>query len=125
MLGSQDVALAIAALAFAAMGAGSLLRPDLVTAQFDMPARTALARSEVRAVYGGFGVAVASVLAATRWAPGLRAGVCLTVAAALGGMAAGRVVSALVDRALNRRVVAYLLLELVVAGLAFSGFKGE
>jgi Domain of unknown function (DUF4345) len=51
----------------------------------------------VRAVYGGFGVAIAGLLVAaptTAMAPGIY----LTVAVALAGMAGGRVVSAVIER---------------------------
>ncbi len=56
------------------------------------------ARAEVRAVYGGFGLAIASMLAVALATPDLRTGILTTVAAALAGMAFGRLVSALVGR---------------------------
>lgn len=49
--------------------------------------RIAESRAEVRAVYGGFGLAIAAMLVLV-----------ITVAAALGGMAFGRLVSGVVDR---------------------------
>ena len=52
----------------------------------------------MRAVYGGFGLAIAGVLALAAADPGLRDGILVTVAAALGGMAFGRLVSGVVDR---------------------------
>ena len=58
----------------------------------------ATSRSEVRAVYGGFGLAMASVLAYAAVAAGPhRSGILLAVGMALAGMAFGRVVSAVVD----------------------------
>jgi len=47
--------------------------------------------------------------------------VCLTVAAALAGMAGGRLVSAGIDRALGRLPALYLVLEAVMAAaLAYA-----
>ena len=49
-------------------------------------------RSEVRAVYGGFGLAIAAVLALAAVQESLQPGILITVGAALGGMAFGRIV---------------------------------
>ena len=52
-------------------------------------------RSEVRAVYGGFGLAIAGVLVFAAIADGdLRKGILITVGAALAGMAFGRLAAA-------------------------------
>jgi hypothetical protein len=92
-----------------------------VSRQFDIPTLTAAGRNEVRAVYGGFGLAMAAGLAAALAVPGLRAGVCLAVAAALAGMAGGRLVSAGIDRTLGRLPALYLMLEAVMAAaLAYA-----
>ena len=75
-------------------------------------------RSEVRAVYGGFGLAIAAVLGLALAVPGLRIGVVLTVAFALGGMAVGRVLSRLVDRPTAFYPIwFYFLVEAVASGL--------
>jgi len=50
------VILVALALAFALMGIGALVSPTVVTRQFGIPALTPEGRSEVRAVYGGFGL---------------------------------------------------------------------
>lgn len=112
-----DIALIAVASLFALMGTGALFRPDVVTRQFGVPALTPSGRNEVRAVYGGFGAAMAAMLLSTLYAPALRAGVALTLAIALFGMAAGRIVSALIDRRIDRAPIFYLLIELV-AGAA-------
>ena len=104
------------AVAFALMGMGALVRPTVVTRQFGIPALTAEGRSEVRAVYGGFGLAVAGMLVIAITTPDLRAGIAITVAVALFGMAAGRVVSAVIDRSMSKVVTLYLAIE-VVAGV--------
>jgi hypothetical protein len=69
-----------------------------VVAAFGTTSLTADGRNEVRAVYGGFGIAVAALLVATARSPALRPGVLAAVAVALLGMAAGRVIAALAER---------------------------
>lgn len=110
------VILGAVAVAFALMGIGALVRPTVVTRQFGIPELTPEGRSEVRAVYGGFGLAVAAMLVIAITSPDLRAGIAITVAVALFGMAVGRVVSAVIDRSLSKVVVLYLVIE-VVAGV--------
>ena len=111
------VILGAVAVAFALMGIGALVRPTVVTRQFGIPALTPEGRSEVRAVYGGFGLAVAAMLVVAITTPDLRAGIAITVAVALFGMAVGRVVSAVIDRSLSKVVVLYLVIEVVVGVL--------
>lgn len=82
---------------FLGMGVLALAAPERITAIFGQPSLTEAGRNEVRAVYGGFGVAMAALLAGAAVSPALAPGVCLSVGAALAGMAAGRVVSALVE----------------------------
>ncbi|MFM8940975.1 MAG: DUF4345 family protein [Phenylobacterium sp.] len=110
-----DLPVLAAILAFALMGVGALARPLLVSRQCDISTLTAAGRNEVRAVYGGFGLSMAACLAAALWLPDLRVGVCLTVAAALAGMAGGRLISAMMDQTLGRLPAAYLALETVTA----------
>jgi hypothetical protein len=86
------------ALFFLGMGVVALADPARITAIFGMPALTAEARNEVRAVYGGFGVAMAAVLFAALRLPTIRPGVLLCAAAALAGMAGGRIVAAAIER---------------------------
>jgi hypothetical protein len=76
---------------------------------------TAAGRNDVRALYGGFGVMLAAVLLVAVHESSLRAGILVTVASALGGMAAGRLISAAVDRGIDAGPVRYLVLEVVVA----------
>lgn len=64
----QDLPVYIAIAGFLAMGIGALLKPRLVTAQFNIPELSAAERNEVRAVYGGFGVLIAVVAALLVWA---------------------------------------------------------
>lgn len=112
-----DLALFAAASLFALMGLAALLKPDAVSRQFGVPPLSPAGRNEVRAVYGGFGIAMAALLVWTFGAPELRAGVCVTLAVALFGMAAGRLVSALIDRRFDKAPLFYFAVE-IAAGAA-------
>ena len=95
----SDAVLLIVAAAFAAMGAGAIAQPRMVLAQFGVPVDTVDGRNEVRAVYGGFGLAIAALLAVAALAnPATADGIVVAVAAALGGMAAGRLISTAFER---------------------------
>lgn len=89
------ITVAVAVL-FAAMGLVALAVPERVVGIFGGSAATVDARNEVRAVYGGFGIAIAAVLVAVPAAQ--RAGVLLAVAVALAGMAGGRLVGFVLER---------------------------
>jgi hypothetical protein len=86
---------------FAGMGVVALANPDWIVAQFDVERLTTAGRNEVRAVYGGFGLAVAGVLivAVVTGDSHLARGIFLAIACALGGMALGRIYSFVVDDA--------------------------
>jgi hypothetical protein len=87
------------AMFFLAMGIYALLAPAALARPFRITIDTPEARSEIRAVYGGFGIAVAAVLiVAALNVGGLRTGMVVTVAAALAGMALGRLLSRLADK---------------------------
>lgn len=112
----ESITLIGIAVLFAVMGVGSLFAPQRVTSQFGIAELDRDGRNEVRAVYGGFGLAMTGVLAAAALHEPLRAGVALAVGLALGGMAAGRVLSAIVDQGLSPTPLFYCGLEL--AGFA-------
>lgn len=93
------VLIGIVALFFLGMGVYGLLAPAALVAPFGITLASAVARSEVRAVYGGFGVAMGVLLAcAAVDLGGLRVGVALTTAVALAGMAFGRLIARIVER---------------------------
>jgi uncharacterized protein DUF4345 len=95
----NEALILIVAVGFAAMGLAALVRPADVLAQFGVSVETADGRNEVRAVYGGFGLAVAGLLAvAALGEPATANGILVAVAFALIGMAAGRLLSALRER---------------------------
>jgi len=82
---------------FAGMGVYALVAPAAIIRPFGITLGEAASRSEVRAVYGGFGLAIAGVLAYAAVEADVRTGILLAVGAALAGMAFGRLVSAVVD----------------------------
>ncbi|MFI5509676.1 DUF4345 domain-containing protein [Mycobacterium sp. NPDC051804] len=90
--------IAVIGVFFAGMGCYALAAPDAIIRPFGVTLGTAAARSEVRAVYGGFGLAIAGVLGYAAVADaGVRTGILIAVGAALAGMAFGRLVSAVLD----------------------------
>ncbi|TQL69079.1 uncharacterized protein DUF4345 [Nocardioides albertanoniae] len=114
-----SVTIAVIGVFLLAMGAYALVAPAALAAPFNLTARTPEARSEIRAVYGGFGVAMAAVLGLAALDVGdIRTGAVTTVGLALIGMAAGRLVSRLFDRAVRLYPIwLYFGIELV-AGAA-------
>ncbi|WP_020665993.1 DUF4345 family protein [Amycolatopsis nigrescens] len=106
---------------FLGMGVYALAAPAALARPFRITIDTPESRSEIRAVYGGFGVAVAAVLGAAAFDPGgIRAGATLAVAAALAGMAFGRIVSRLLDRPTAFYPIwFYFWVEIAAAGLLF------
>ncbi|MFD6062054.1 DUF4345 domain-containing protein [Rhodococcus wratislaviensis] len=110
------------ALFFAGMGVYGLAAPVRLVAPFGLSADSATSRAEVRAVYGGFGVAVAGLLFFAAFdIHGIRSVAAVTVAVALLGMAFGRIVSAVADRPTRFYPVwFYFVVELVLAGLLLS-----
>ena len=113
---NANTLLGLIAAAFLLMGLGALWRPVLVTAQFGIPSLTRDGRNEVRAVYGGFGIAMALVLLAAMQHAELRAGISMAVGAALLGMAAGRIISLGIDRGIGRWPALYLGIEALSGG---------
>ncbi|AFT99671.1 MULTISPECIES: DUF4345 family protein [Nocardia] len=113
------VLIALVALFFAAMGVFGLLRPSQLVDPLGLLADRADARAEVRAVYGGFGIAIAVILGLAAADVGdLRFGACVAVAAALGGMAFGRVWSSVVESpSAFYPVWFYLVLEVILAAM--------
>ncbi|MCA2228451.1 DUF4345 family protein [Nonomuraea aurantiaca] len=93
------VVIAVVAIFFLGMGVYGLVAPAALIRPFRIVADSAEARTEVRAVYGGFGVAVGGLLlAAAADVGGMRTGVVVTIAISLLGMAVGRLVARLVER---------------------------
>ena len=118
----RDAAILFVAAIFGAMGIGALLRPQAILAQFGVAVETPDGRNEVRAVYGGFGIAIAALLAVTALGdPATAEGMVVASAFGLVGMAGGRLVSAANERPSGVYPVwVYFALELVAAGLLLA-----
>lgn len=103
---------------FAGMGLVALLQPERVLAFFGTSRLTRDGRNEVRAVYGGFGLAVAVLLLGTlSFLATLRDGILVSIAAALLGMAAGRLISIAIDGNPGRYPWLFFMVELVLAAM--------
>ena len=118
-----DVAVAVVAVFFAGMGALALARPEQIVDRFGIALGGTDGRNEVRAVYGGFGLAVAAVLVVAIAAEGgFREGVLVAIAASLAGMAVGRLVGFVLERpARGSQTPLWCLVELVLGGLLLLG----
>jgi hypothetical protein len=112
----------VSAVFFLGMGVYALAAPAALVRPFGTTLEGAAARSEVRAVYGGFGLAIAGVLAYAAVADGdLRRGILITVGAALAGMAFGRVAAAVLgDRTSFYPNWFYCLVETAAATALFG-----
>ena len=105
--------------AFIAMGVMALLRPAQVLAYFGLHNLTPDLRNEVRAVYGGFGVALGMLLMVTTTSA-IGGGVRVAAGISLAGMAGGRVYSWCLERTGHWPVV-FALIEIAGAmGLLFE-----
>jgi hypothetical protein len=113
------------ALFFACMGAFALAWPDRVLANFGTPTLTRDGRNEVRAVYGGFGLAIAGVLLATMRGADSAPGVFLAVSIALFGMAGGRLVSLAVDGSAGAVPWLFFGIEVVLGGALLLAFFAQ
>jgi peptidoglycan/LPS O-acetylase OafA/YrhL len=104
-----------------AMGAAAIVAPSWVVGFMSMRAATVDARSEVRAVYGGFGLALAVALVCGEGAPkDVRDGLHFGIATAFWGMAMGRGVSAVIDRQTRLWPVIFYFVELALGGLLLA-----
>lgn len=109
--------IAVVGIFFLGMGIYGLAAPAALVRPFGVQLGKPEARAEVRAVYGGFGVAIAGVLGYAVLRPEVRFGIALTVGVALIGMALGRVVAvAAGDRTAFYPNWFYFLVELVAGG---------
>lgn len=113
----SDALIVLVAVGFAAMGLLALARPRDVLAQFGVSVDTVEGRNEVRAVYGGFGLAIAGLLAvAALGDPSTAEGIVVATAFALLGMAGGRLLGVVRERPAGLHPVwTYFAIELVSA----------
>lgn len=112
--------LIIAAGYFLVLGILAMRRPRNLLRGFGITAPTVDGQNEIRAVYGGFPLALATVLLLPIARPELLDGIVVTSAAALFGMAAGRLVSASVDRGFGRLPIIFTVVEIAVAAILIA-----
>jgi hypothetical protein len=113
----------IVAALFLIMGLYALIDPQATLEVFTSQKFNPDMRNEIRAVYGGFGVAVAGVLLATLWVPVFTFGARLTVAIALLGMAMGRIVSFSIEPAASNAPGLFLIVEITLAAMLLGSLK--
>ena len=106
------------ALIFVDVGAGFLLIPRQFGGVLELSLPTAMARTDVRATYGGlelgFGIFLILCVVRREWIrPGLWA-----LALTVGGFAIGRVVGFVAEGTINNFMLFFLVLELAVASVA-------
>jgi hypothetical protein len=113
----------IVAALFLIMGLYALIDPQATLEVFTSQKLNPDMRNEIRAVYGGFGVAVAGVLAATLWFPALTFGARLTTAIIILGMAFGRIVSFSIEPASSNAPGLFLMVEIILAAMLLGSLK--
>jgi hypothetical protein len=106
-------------LLFAAMGAVMLWRPEYLSQVTGLELSTPESRSEARAVYGGFGIAMALALFTGLVYSDFRGGIMYTTGLALIGMAAGRAYAAWLERPTSPLIWGLLAGEAVLGGMIF------
>lgn len=111
--------LIIGLLLFAAMGAIMLWRPEYLTRVTGVELSTPEARSEARAVYGGFGIAVALALFTALVYSDFKGGIMYTTGLMLIGMAAGRGYAAWLERPTSPIIWGLLAGEAILGFMIF------
>ena len=111
--------IAINAIFFFGMGLSALVKPQFVVSFVKLIPETVDARNEIRAVYGGFGIAMSGLLVYSAYVPSIKIGVLIAVAVSLLGMAVGRVVSLLIERP-GLWPICFIFMESGLAALLLS-----
>lgn len=109
------------ALFFLAMGIAAIVSPAWILDTFGVHVETPEGRAEVRAVYGGFGIAVGVLLFVALGVESIRDGAFVAIAVALVGMAGGRAASALLGERLALFPTWFFFgVEVALAGLLLA-----
>jgi len=117
------IGLLIAALVFIVIGAGFVVFPAQLAALTDIVLPTAMARTDLRATYGGFNVGIGLFIGCCALRPAwLRPGV-LGVALAAVGYGGGRLLGMVVEGTASPLMLFFLVLEIVIASVAFHVFR--
>jgi hypothetical protein len=113
-----DAAVFAVAAFYAALGVVCLVQPERVPTTFGAGEPPPPYRNEIRAIYGGFPIALAAVLVwATGQSDAVREGVLVAAAVATAGMALGRLASAAVERPGAGTVWLWFSVEVVLVAL--------
>jgi Domain of unknown function (DUF4345) len=107
----------IAAVMYLALGVMALAMPMQLLRGVGITVVGRAGRSEIRAVYGGFPLAVVGLLCATFAMPTVANGILLALAVVTLGMPAGRIFSALLDRGIGKLPMVFTVIELIAATL--------
>ena len=100
-----------------------LWRPAIVLSLFGTVVTMSEGRNEVRAVYGGYGVAMGALLVCSLATPALRPGILVCVAVAMLGMAAGRLFSFWVDGRTGFYPRLFLGVEIAVCSILLWAYR--
>ena len=112
-----------AGLFYLTLGMVALIRPETLLSGFGVGVQGRDGRNEIRAVYGGFPLAVAGLLGFSLFHARLSDGILLALAIATLGMAAGRMISALIDRGISRLPAIFIGVELLVAAMIAASMR--
>lgn len=119
---TAELARIAAVVFFAGMALLALVRPRAIVGIFGGEAGTGASRTEVRAVYGGFGSAAAAILIAQ---PSWSYGATLALAAMMGGMAGARLVGGVLERETKLWPTwLMVVVELLLAGALYVAARG-
>ncbi len=105
------------AISFFYMGFGALIDPDNTLSYFSAGPLGPDMRNEVRAVYGGFGIAICLLLLATLKMTSIKTGARVAVLVSVGGMAGGRALSMIVETPAGDFPLLILIVETVLVAM--------
>ena len=115
-----SLAIWVVAVFFFTMGMVALFDPERFAEPLGLSPEPLIGTNEIRAVYGGYGVVVCALILYSANRPELRPGVFTAVSFSLLGMAAGRLVSAVIERGAHPLMWTFMFGETVLAGILFS-----
>jgi Domain of unknown function (DUF4345) len=121
-----QVLLAAASVGMLAMGLVSLIDPDFTVSLFDVKLLGSDGQNEVRAVYGGYGIALGVFLGWLAYRPHgtiqtlLGPGAVVALAVGFVGMAFGRIIGLCVDRRIGVWPSVFFGVELVLTALLLA-----
>ena len=115
------IALALSGSFYLALALAAFARPSTLLAGFGIAASGCDARNEIRAVYGGFPLAVALLVGWCLFGGEYAVGILVALTTATLGIALGRTISGVIDRRIGRLPAIFVGVELVVAALLATG----